>query len=70
MWHGSIEVGHAVATCWHCRTAGDSLDAHSLGYWECGCELGEWAKAHTHDSEEAKVWADGLTMDCNYGECG
>jgi len=69
MWHGSVEVGHAVATCWHCRAEG--LDKpHSLGYWECSCELGEWAKGHAHGSEEAKVWADGLTMDCNYGECG
>ena len=64
MWHGSVDVGHARATCWHCRTAGDSPGPHSLGCWGCPCDLGQWALEHTHDSDECKVWADGLVAKC------
>lgn len=65
-WHGHVDVGHAVATCWDCRTEG--VTPHSLGYWGSPCELGEWALEHTHDSAECEAWANKLIDNYNYEE--
>lgn len=66
-WHGSVDVGSRVATCWDCQTSSRRIVAR-LGYWECPCELGNWALEHTHDSSECVVWASALVDNCNCGE--
>ena len=63
-WHGSVEVGHARATCWHCHADGDAV-TYALGYWECPCELGQWIGEHVHEDVRVEAWAISLVAKCD-----